>query len=89
MGEAPLHDLNKFRENARERGNVLCVRCKGLVDWYANKCPHCGMNYDGPASQFCAEIPEASPEKGRGCLGLCLVVLLATVAMCAAAYSFG
>lgn len=79
MGDAPIHDLEKFRETAQARGSVICIRCKGLVDWYATKCPGCGMNFAGPAFQFCAEIPDAKPLPKHGCLGMALLAAEAVV----------
>ncbi|MCC6572975.1 MAG: hypothetical protein IT462_04205 [Planctomycetes bacterium] len=84
MADAPIHDLEKFRERAQAFGQVICTRCKGLVDWFASKCERCGLNFNGPAFQFCHEIP-ASAEKPSGVIRLAVrlgvIVLLTAVAI--------
>lgn len=59
--EAPIRDLAAFRHTTgSDPSMVPCRGCNVLINMFVIKCPHCGLNFSGPAFQFAPDWNPAS-----------------------------
>ena len=60
--KAPILDLSRFRHTAgSDPSMVPCRGCNVLINMFVVKCPHCGLNFMGPAFQFAPDWKPTPP----------------------------